>query len=68
MPKSIERERTYEEAAEMDSFITSRKIAGHGHLALARHHQRFDRQQLTADLGPCQAGHHAHRCSLSASP
>ena len=32
------------------------QVAGHRHLALARHHQRFDRQDLAADFRPCKAG------------
>ena len=32
------------------------QIAGDRHLALAGHHDAFDRQQLAADLGPGEAG------------
>lgn len=56
-------------AAEIDSFITSRRLPVTVILPLPSIARRFDGQQLAADIGPGQTGHDTDHCgSLSISP
>ena len=55
MPKSMAA-RAHVGVGGLDRFLHHvAQVAGDGHLALARHHDAFDGQDLAADLGPGQA-------------
>src|SRR4029450_12200127 len=56
----IDGSRTHISVGGLDRFLHDvAQVAGHGHLALARHHHAFHGEQLAADLGPGKARHHA---------
>ena len=56
MPSRCERLRTTVSAAWIDSCITSPSLPVETILPLPGMHRALDRQQFTADFGPCQPG------------